>query len=92
MSPDGAAPAALEVRPHAGGPPQLLEAEAAAEPVVGGEEPLEAIVLRIGLPGKSILGDYFQEKRTLGRRFLFLRISFPGRPIFMPLPPGKTDS
>ena len=38
--------------------------------------------IKIGLPGKSILGDYFQEKRTSRRSFLFLRIYFPGRPIF----------
>ena len=33
--------------------------------------------MKIGLPGKLILGDYFQENRTLGRPFLLLRISFP---------------
>ena len=36
---------------------------------------------KIGLPGKSILGYYFQENRTSSRPFLLLRISFPGRPI-----------
>ena len=34
------------------------------------------------------LGDYFQENRTSQRPFLSLRISFPGRPIFIQLPPG----
>ena len=35
-----------------------------------------------------ILGDCFQEKRTSGRPFLLLRMSFPQRPIFMQLVPG----
>ena len=39
--------------------------------------------LKIGLPGKSILRDYFQEKWTSRRPFLLLRIHFPGRPIFI---------
>ena len=43
---------------------------------------------KIGLPGKSILGDYFQQNRTSRRPFLLLGISFPGRPIFIQLPPG----
>ena len=42
-----------------------------------------------GLPGKSILGDYLQENMTSRRPFLLLRISFPGRPIFIQLPPGR---
>ena len=37
--------------------------------------------IKIGLLGKSILRDYFQENRTSRRPFLLLRISFPGRPI-----------
>ena len=37
---------------------------------------------KIGLPGKLILRDYFQENRTSQRPFLLLRISFPGRHIF----------
>ena len=37
--------------------------------------------IKIGLPGKLILRDYFQENRTSQRPFLLLRISFPGRPI-----------
>ena len=41
---------------------------------------------KIGLPGKSILGDYFQENRTFLRHFLLLRIRFPGRPILIQLP------
>ena len=44
--------------------------------------------VNIGLPGKSFLGDYFQENRTSCRPFLLLRISFPGRPIFIQLPPA----
>ena len=43
--------------------------------------------IKIGLPGKSILRDYFQENGTSRRHFLLLRISFPGRPIFIQLPP-----
>ena len=39
--------------------------------------------IKIGLPGKSILGYYFQENRTPRRPFLLLKISFPGRPIFI---------
>ena len=38
---------------------------------------------KIGLPGKSILGDYFEENKTSRSPFLLLRISFPGRPIFI---------
>ena len=45
--------------------------------------------IKIGLPGKSVLGDYFQENRTSRRPFLLLRISFPGRPIFIQLPPDN---
>ena len=37
--------------------------------------------IKIGPPGKLILGDYFQENGTSRRPFLLLRISFPGRPI-----------
>ena len=44
--------------------------------------------IKIGLPGKSILGDYFQENRTSRRPFLLMRISFRGRPVFIQLPPG----
>ena len=43
---------------------------------------------KIGYPGKSILGDYFQENWTSRRPFLLLRISFPGRPIFIQFVPG----
>ena len=39
--------------------------------------------------GTPILGDYFQENRTSWRPFLLLRISFPGRPIFIQLVPGN---
>ena len=37
--------------------------------------------IKIGLPGKLILGDYVQENMTSQRPFLLLRIRFPGRPI-----------
>ena len=43
--------------------------------------------IKKGLPGKLILRFYFQENRTSRRPFLLLRISFPGRPIFIQLPP-----
>ena len=46
---------------------------------------------KIGLPGKLILGNYFQENMTSQRPFLLLKISFPGRPIFIQLPPGHHD-
>ena len=48
--------------------------------------------IKIGLPGKSIHRDYFQESMTSQRPFLLLKISFPGRPIFIQLPPGATAS
>ena len=44
---------------------------------------------KIGLPGKWILGDYFQENRTSRRPFLLLRISFLGRPIFIQFVPDE---
>ena len=44
--------------------------------------------IKISLPGKSILRSYFQENRTSRRPFLLLRISFPGRPIFIQFIPG----
>ena len=39
--------------------------------------------INIGLPGKLILRGYFLENRTSRRPFPSLRISFPGRPIFI---------
>ena len=47
--------------------------------------------IKIGLPGKSILRDYFQENRyrSSGRPFPLLRISFPGRPISIQLVPAS---
>ena len=48
----------------------------------------EGNCIKIGLPGKSILRDYFQENRTSQRPFLLLRISFPGRPIVIQFVPG----
>ena len=44
--------------------------------------------IKIGLPGKLILGDYFQENMTSQRPFLLLRISFPGRLFFIQWPPA----
>ena len=46
---------------------------------------------KIGLPGKLILRYYFQENRSSRRPFLLLRISFPGRPIFIQLVPGVEE-
>ena len=43
----------------------------------------EGNCIKLGLPGKSILRDYFQENRIPRRPFLLLRIRFPGRPIFI---------
>ena len=45
--------------------------------------------IKLGLPGKLILRDYFQENRTSRRPLLSLRISFPGRPIFIQFVPGR---
>ena len=50
-------------------------------------EPPGGNCIKIGLPGKSILRQYFQENRTSRRPFLLLRISFPGRPIFIQFVP-----
>ena len=46
---------------------------------------------KIGLPGKLILRDYFQENRTSRRPFLLQRISFPGRPISIQYVPGEVS-
>ena len=66
--------------PHAG---ETSAAAAIAAPTVhsGGN------CLKIGLPGKLILGDYFHENRTSRRPLLLLRISFPGKPIFIQFVP-----
>ena len=48
--------------------------------------------IKIGLPGKSILGYYFQENGTSQRPFLLLKISFPERHIFIQLPPEDLDA
>ena len=48
--------------------------------------------IKLGLPGKSILRDYFQENITFRRPFLLLRISFPGRPIFLQFVPGSESA
>ena len=44
--------------------------------------------IKIGLPGKLILRDYFQENRTSRRPFLLPRISFPGISICIQFAPG----
>ena len=58
----------------------------------GGKRAAEAAAgtncIKIVLPGKSIRGDYFQENVTSRRPFLLLRISFPGRLIFIQFVPG----
>ena len=45
--------------------------------------------IKMGLPGRSILGDYFLENRTSRGPLLLLKITFPGRPIFIQFVPGK---
>ena len=47
--------------------------------------------IKIGLPGESILRYYFQENRTSQSPFLLLRISFPGRPIFIQFIPDRAN-
>ena len=47
--------------------------------------------IKIGLTGKSILRDCYQENRTSRRPFLLLRISFPGRTTFTQFIPGALD-
>ena len=44
------------------------------------------------LPGKSVPKHYFQSEMTFRRPCLSLRISFPGRPIFIQFVPGWTAS
>ena len=61
----------------------------ASTPSTSRERETRDELYKIGLPGKSILRDYFQENRTSRRPFLLLRISFPGRPIFIQLPPAN---
>ena len=55
---------------------------------MGGEEVSGGNCIKVCLPGKSILRDYFQENRISRQPFLLLRISFPGRPIFIQFIPG----
>ena len=45
--------------------------------------------IKIGLSGKSILRDYFQENGTFQRPVILLRISFPGGPVFIQFVPGE---
>ena len=44
--------------------------------------------MKIGLPGKLILGYYYQENRTSQRPFLLLRISFFGKTYFYTIGTG----
>ena len=44
--------------------------------------------IKMGLLGKLILRDYFQESRTSQRPILLLKICFPGRPIFIQFVPA----
>ena len=74
-------------------PPPGLGLPARARPGHDGPQPGHVLVtvgvgqgpggncMEIGLPGKSILGDYFEENRTSRRPFLLLRISFPGEDL-----------
>ena len=61
--------------------PRLHHRQAAAQPLSGMN------FIKIGLPGKSFSETNFQDNMTSRRPFLLLRISFPGRPIFMPFLP-----
>ena len=56
--------------------------EGAGQPRPGGN------CIKMSLPGKLFLGDYFQENRTSWRHFLSLRIRFPGRYIFIQFIPA----
>ena len=47
--------------------------------------------MKMGLPGKLILGDYFQGNRTSRSPFLLMRICLPGRPIFIQFIQGLLD-
>ena len=47
---------------------------------------------KIGLPGKAILGDYFQENRTSRRPFSLTEIQFSGKTHFYTIRPWATDS
>ena len=70
---------------QSGGAPHAGETSAAiAAPTVhsGGN------CIKIGLPGKLILGDYFQKNMISRRPFLLLRISFPGIPILIQFVPA----
>ena len=78
-----------------------MEDEKRAEEEQGAEDTTDAKaeesdgrdkLYKIGLPGKSILVDYFQENRTFRRSFLLLRISFPGRPIFIQCSRTSTEA
>ena len=57
-------------------------------------KPRQGPIVKISLPGKLIVRDYFQENRTSRRPFLLLIhvINFPGRLIFtQSLPEGGAD-
>ena len=67
-------------------PPFVALHELPAEGGDGEAEP-GGNCIKIGLPGKLILRDYFK-RIGLPKYLLLLRISFPGRPIYIQLPPG----
>ena len=60
-----------------GGPAAAGQQRADAHRQAREDQPPGTNCIKIGLPGKSILADYFQENRTSRRPFLLLRISFP---------------
>ena len=62
---------------------QALEAVGTLAVEVVARVPLWRQLYKIGLPGKLILKDCFQENMTCRIPFLLLRISFPGRTIFI---------
>ena len=85
-------------RVHSGGGEEDSKGDTEAMVIVPDAPPLklESIstgmnCIKIGLPGKLILGEYFQENMTYRRPFLLLRISFPERPIFIQLPPDDLE-
>ena len=64
----------------------------ASTPSTSRERETRDELYKIGLPGKSILRDYFQENRTSQRPFLVLRIRFLGWPMFIQFIPAAAAS
>ena len=71
--------------------PKLAVASIVALSQIGGGRGPRGNCIKIGFSGKSILRDYFQENRISQRPFLLLKISFPGRPIFIQFIPEHVD-